>query len=74
MAIIHILKKTGKEIPLEVQENADEIYNKIIGEDYNNDRQGNYIPPKKFIDSILLTFVDGKKMGINPRYIAYYND
>lgn len=71
MGTIVILKKTGEEIKLPVQESASAIYLMIMGETF---RAQDYAPPKKFIDSILLTLKTGEKMGINPRFIAYYHD
>lgn len=69
MATIHILKKTGDEVKLIVGEDAECIFFMINGED----GEGSY-QRHKFIDSILLTLANGKKMGINPRFIAYYHD
>jgi len=69
MAIIVILKKTGKEIKIPVLESATDIFLLISGECDDQAYQR-----KKFVDSILLTLVDGKKMGINPRFIAYFHD
>ena len=68
MATIVILKKTGKEILIPVNETATDIFLLINGEDrgmYNR---------RKFVDAILLTKPGGAKLGINPRFIAYYHD
>ena len=69
MATIVILKKTGEEIKLPVTENSTDIFLLINGEDGDQAYQR-----RKFIDSILLTLKSGAKLGINPRFIAYYHD
>lgn len=68
MATIVILKKTGKQIDLPVLESAQDIFLLINGED------GDSYNRKRFVDTILLTQPCGKKLGLNPRFIAYYHD
>lgn len=76
MSIIHILKKTGTEVQLDVVESSEEIYLMIQGETPigGSSDGSSYRPYKKYIDSLLLTFKDGRKLALNPRFIAYVND
>lgn len=70
MASIIILRKDKEELKIDVKESAETIYLMVSGELENS----SIYTPKKFINSILLTKENGKKIGINPRFITYYYD
>lgn len=58
-------------------ESTEEIYLMIQGETPigGSNEVTSYRPYKKYIDSLLLTLKDGgRKLALNPRYIAYAND
>jgi len=43
----------------------------INGEDLNDNSYGS---KRYHVETLLLTKLDGKQLGINPRFIAYYED
>jgi hypothetical protein len=63
MAIITILKKDGKNENIEVIESVEDVV--VVA---NGDEE---VPYNRRSDFIILTKVDGSKVSVNKRYIAY---